>query len=225
MQPGVKSPAMSAHPLLLGHRGTRSTTAVAENTIAAFDLALRLGCDGFEFDVRRTASGRAVICHDEKVQGITVAKAARGQLRSLPCLADVLALYAGRAFLDIELKVPGLESEILVALREHPPQRGYVVSSFLPEVLLELRLRSADISLGFICDRRKNLDRWRELPVEFVIPKLPLATSQLVQAVHGAGKTMLTWTVNDRQAMQRLAAWGVDGIISDDPQLLAQTFA
>jgi glycerophosphoryl diester phosphodiesterase len=215
---------MSGHPLLLGHRGTRVSDTAAENTLAAFDLALQLGCDGFEFDVRRTACGRAVICHDEKANGIGIAEASCGQLQSLPCLEDVLSRYAPSAFFDIELKVPGLESDVLVALREHPPGRGYVVSSFLPEVLLELRARSGEVSLGFICDRRKNLNRWREVPVDYVIPKHTLITSQLVQAVHEAGRTMLTWTVNDKKAMQRFADWGVDGIISDDPRLLVQTF-
>jgi glycerophosphoryl diester phosphodiesterase len=214
---------MSGHPFLLGHRGTRVSAAAAENTLAAFDLALQLGCDGFEFDVRRTACGGAVICHDEKLHGVSVAEAACGQLESLPCLGDVLARYAGRAFLDIELKVPGLESDTLVALREHAPERGYVVSSFLPEVLRELRLRSAEVSLGFICDQEKSLDRWLELPVEYVIPKHTLITSQLVQAVHAAGKTMLTWTVNDQKTIRRLADWGVDGIISDDPELLVKS--
>jgi glycerophosphoryl diester phosphodiesterase len=215
---------MPGPPLLLGHRGTRVSDAAAENTLAAFDLALQSGCDGFEFDVRRTACGHAIICHDEKVQGINVVDAGCGQLQALPRLADVLGRYADRAFLDIELKVPGLESEILVALREHPPERGYVVSSFLSDVLRELRVRSAEIRLGFICDRKKDLDRWRELPVDYVIPKHPLITSRLVQAVHGAGRTMLTWTVNDKKKMRQLADWGVDGIISDDPQLLVSTF-
>jgi len=215
---------MSASPLLLGHRGTRVSDTAAENTLTAFDLALQLGCDGFEFDVRRTASGSAVICHDEKVERITVARVAGGQLEQLPRLDDVLSRYASRAFLDIELKVPGLESELLVGLREHPPERGYVVSSFLPEVLLELRARSAEVSLGFICDQKKTLNRWRDLPVDYVIPKHTLITSQLVQAVHIAGKAMLTWTVNDKKTMQLLADWGVDGIISDDPQLLVRTF-
>ncbi len=85
-------------------------------------------------------------------------------------------------------------------------------------------LRSAEVALGFICDQKKSLERWQELPVEYVLPKYTLITSKLVQAVHSAGKTMITWTVNDEKAMQRLASWGVDGIISDDPQLLVRTF-
>jgi len=214
---------MSGHSLLLGHRGTRVSDTAAENTLAAFDLALQFGCHGFEFDVRRTACGTAVICHDEKVHGLSVATAACGQLDSLPRLGDVLDRYASRAFMDIELKVPGLESDTLVALREHPPERGYVVSSFLPEVLLELRARSEEVSLGFICDNKKTLDRWPEQPVEYVIPKHNLVTAQLVETVHHAGKTLLTWTVNDEKAMRRLADWGVDGIIADDPHLLVKT--
>src|ERR1700722_5883250 len=119
-------------PLLLGHRGLRSRSfSVRENTIAAFDSALQHGCDGFEFDVRLTADKRAVICHGARFAGITIARAARTRLQVLPLLEAVLARYASRAFLDIELKVPGLESYLLREISKFPPQHGYVVSSFL----------------------------------------------------------------------------------------------
>ena len=42
--------------------------------------------------------------------------------------------------------------------------------------------------------------------------------------MHNAGKNLLTWTVNDPDVMLRLADWGVDGIISDETELLVQTF-
>jgi len=214
---------MLGNPLLLGHRGTRLRGAPPENTIAAFDEALENGCDGFEFDVRRTACGRALICHDETSQGVRIAEATCGELTSLPCLTDVLARYSRTAFLDIELKVPGLESDVLVALREHPPEHGYVVSSFLPDLLTELRTRSGDVCLGYICDRKKNLDLWAELPIQYVIPKQNLISAPLVQAVHRTGKSIVTWTVNDPRTMRRMVAWGVSGIISDDPALLVKT--
>jgi hypothetical protein len=51
---------MANLPLLLGHRGARASASVAENTFASFDLALRQGCDGFEFDVRLAGDGSAV---------------------------------------------------------------------------------------------------------------------------------------------------------------------
>jgi glycerophosphoryl diester phosphodiesterase len=216
---------MPHSPVLLGHRGSRFASSVAENTVAAFDLALKHGCDGFEFDVRLTASGRAVICHDPTVRGVTVAKAQSRQLRQLPVLRDVLKRYAKRAFLDIELKVLGLDSELLIALQEHPPARGYVVSSFLPEVLNDLRLRSGETPLGLICERRKQLDRWQKLPVECVIAHSSLITQDLVKELHDAGKRLIAWTVNDAPSMLRLAEWDIDGIISDDTALLAKTFS
>jgi glycerophosphoryl diester phosphodiesterase len=215
---------MPGPPLLLGHRGARATTSVAENTPASFDLALQHGCAGFEFDVRLTADGRALICHDAQVEGITVGCATAGQLKHLPQLQDVLRHFAPRAFLDIELKVPGLESQVLVALRDYVPQRGCVVSSFLPEILLGLNARGAAVSLGIVCDQRKELDRWRDLPVSYVIPHHSLITAQLVEEVHGADKILFAWTVNDQASMLRLAGWGVDGIISDQTELLVRTF-
>src|SRR5579863_5165991 len=151
-------------PLRLGHRGARATNSIPENTLASFDLALRHGCDGFEFDVRMKSCGRAVICHDPEVDGIKVATAACDQLTHLPELGAVMERYAMRAFLNIELKVPGLESQVLVTLEEHVPQQGYVVSSFLPEVLSELRVRSSSMVLGLICDKQKDLDGWKQMP-------------------------------------------------------------
>ena len=55
-----------SRPLLLGHRGARGLKSIPENTLAAFDRALADGCDGFEFDVRLTADGQAVVHHDPK---------------------------------------------------------------------------------------------------------------------------------------------------------------
>jgi glycerophosphoryl diester phosphodiesterase len=214
---------MPGSPLLLGHRGARASASVQENSLPAFELALKQGCDGFEFDVRLTACGRAVICHDATFRGIAVSKANISQLPDLPQLRDVLAQFAARAFLNIEIKVPGLSSQVLLALDEHPPQRGYAVSSFLPEVLIELNIRSDAIPIGLICEDQKQLRRWRDLPLQYVIPHHSLVTQNLLREAHEAGKTVLTWTVNDSGTMKRLADWGVDGIISDQTELLVET--
>src|SRR5437588_7686969 len=96
---------MACRPLLLGHRGSRVSPAVPENTLASFDLSLEHGCDGFEFDVRRAACGTAVICHDAKVGRLTVASTQAKRLPKLPMSMNVLQRYAQRALLNIELKV------------------------------------------------------------------------------------------------------------------------
>lgn len=214
---------MARPPLLLGHRGARASTTVPENTFASFDLALEHGCDGFEFDVRRAACGSAVVCHDPKVGQITIARARARRLPKLPRLNDVLQRYGERAFLNIELKVKDLESKVLNALDEFPPRQGYVVSSFIPDVVMELEARSSSVAIGIICQTKAQLARWRKLPVDYVILQELLVSRLLVQEIQAAGLQVLVWTVNEKEAMLRLAEWGVDGIISDDTELLART--
>ena len=208
-------------PLLLGHRGARAVHSIPENTFPSFDLALADGCDGFEFDVRLTADGRAVVCHDPQFGGVNIAEAHAERLPTLLRLEDVLARYRERAFLDIELKVAGLEAMVGVMVRKFPPQRGFVISSFLPEVLE--RMHGDAIPLGLICETRAELARWKELPVEYVIPHNKLASREVVSMIRDAGKKILVWTVNDAKAMLGFAQAGVDGIISDDTNLLART--
>ncbi len=210
-----------SRPLLLGHRGARRYAP--ENTVEAFDLALAHGCDGFEFDVRRTCDARSVICHDPKLHHHSVADSAYTDLqsvvRSLACLEDVLARYAGRAFLDIELKVPQLEDALITALRERQPCDG-LVSSFLSDVLDGVRARDPLVPRGFLFDQGEGLMRWASLDTEYVLPHHSLVSRELVDDVHAAGRKIMVWTVNQEREMRELATMGVDGIISDDTRLL-----
>ena len=211
---------MNQPPLLLGHRGLRGS-GVFENTLEAFELALQHGCDGFEFDVRCTADGQAVVCHDSRSRGLTVANSVASQVKHIPLLEDVLTKFSKRAFLDIELKISGVEQRVLELLQGFPPERGYVISSFLPEILIDLRRLSKNVHLGILFDARRT--DWQSLPVQYVLPKRSLLTPKLVDEAHQTGKRVMTWTVNDKASMLRFSSLGVDGIISDKPKLLVST--
>jgi glycerophosphoryl diester phosphodiesterase len=224
-------PSAAKRPLLLGHRGARRYAP--ENTLAAFELALEHGCDGFEFDIRLTADGQPLVCHDAKLFGLAVEESAfelvraRAALKgvSLCRLDDVLAQFADRAFLDIELKVPGLEETTLAALRQTPPQRGYCVSSYLPEVLERLHALDAALPLGLICEREPQLAGWRELLIQSVFLHFNLLSASVLEELHAAGKQVFVWTVNDAPDMRAFAGMGVEGIVSDDTSLLAHALA
>src|SRR6266852_881769 len=211
---------MVHRPLLLGHRGARATKSIPENTFASFDQALTDGCDGFEFDVRLTSDGLALVVHAPQRRGVEIARSTAQQLTWLPPLQDVLARYKESAFLDIELKVPGLEPPLLNLLRKHAPNRGFVVSSFLPEVLRTVRAKSSSLALGLICETTPQLEEWRQSTAEYVIPHYRLATTELIRELHEAGKKIMVWTVNHPEDMRRFEKAGVDGIISDDTRLL-----
>jgi glycerophosphoryl diester phosphodiesterase len=230
--------SLNARPLLLGHRGVRPIplTGVprpdlpAENTIAAFDYALAHGCDGFEFDVRFTRDRHSVICHDSHFDGREILTTDYADLERdgshPPRLEDVLARFGHAAYLDIELKVSGNEELVVAALRANPPARGFVLSSFLPQVLLALRSLDPTLPLGFICDRPEYMQIWTALPISILIPRddPDLLTAELVDELHGHGLKLFSWTVNLESDLLRLATWGVDGLISDDPTALVRTF-
>jgi glycerophosphoryl diester phosphodiesterase len=213
---------MRIGPFLLGHRGARGEEAILENTPAAFDLALASGCDGFEFDVRLTADEEAVLCHDPRHGGLEIAHSPSPRL-GLPQLREVLTVYRHTAFLNMELKVPGLEISTARLLRELPPPRGCVVSSFFPQVLATLRGLDAAIPLGLICETETQLRQWPRFPVEYVIVQHKLLRRDEIQELKNAGKKIFVWTVNTARDMKRFAAWEVDGIISDNPKRLALT--
>lgn len=228
------APEAELWPLLLGHRGCR-TPKFCENSLAAFERSLEGGCDGFEFDVRQTSDEKLICVHDEAIRRCDVSSNSYEELCKLylksqggperteiAVLQDVLARFSGRAFLDIELKVPGMEEMVAELLCGLDPAR-YVVSSFLPEVILRMADIEPEIPLGYISRRLDALRIWPSLPAKYVIPRHDLVSHELIAAVHGAGRRLLTWTVNHTKEMQDLAEWGVDGIISDDPKLLSET--
>ncbi len=220
---------MPDQPLLLGHRGARSYAP--ENTIAAFDLALAHGADGFEFDVRRTSDKQSIICHDPRLNRLLVRRHTFKQLQEScaspelgsPSLEDVLDRYARSAFLNIEVKVRGVEPLVARAVNRVRPRR-YFISSFLPSVVRKLHALDVSLVLGTLAQTRWQLRRWRMMPATYVVPHYRLLSLRLMEKLHVAGKIVVTWTVNDPRLMRRFAEMGVDGIISDDTRLLVQTF-
>ena len=220
---------MPARLLLLGHRGARRYAP--ENTIAAFDLALAHGADGFEFDVRGASNKQSIICHDPRLNRLVVRKHTFKQLQASfdtpeecpPSLEDVLDCYARSAFLNIEVKVRGMEQVVARAVKRVRPQHGYFISSFLPGVVRKLHLVDRSLVLGALAQTRWQLRRWNKLPAAYVVPHYRLLSPRLIEKLHAAGKTVVTWTVNDPRQMLRAARMGVDGIISDDTKLLVET--
>ncbi len=209
-------------PLLLGHRGAKSYAP--ENTIEAFELALQHGCDGFEFDVRLTADAQAVICHDPKFNRLEIARAERQSLPKLPTLEDVLERFVDRAFLDIELKVPGLERITLELLKQFPCKRGCIVTSFLPEVLQRIHAIYVDIPLGLICRNRKQLAAAMSLPLATVVLHASLVSRELTGRFRDRRMPVLVWGANRSAEMRSLVEDGADGLIIDDTRLAVETF-
>ncbi|MET1036742.1 MAG: glycerophosphodiester phosphodiesterase [Aeromicrobium sp.] len=105
--------------LVSAHRGGAGDNHSSENTLAAFDAAIALGCDYVEFDVRLTADGTPVIFHDDELRDDDTNRSIAGHRLDeftgvvLVTLDEVLALIQGRVKAHVDLKVKGHEIDLV----------------------------------------------------------------------------------------------------------------
>jgi glycerophosphoryl diester phosphodiesterase len=223
----------------VGHKG--ADHVAPGNTIESFEAALEHGVDMIEFDVLRLRDGRLVLAHDLEDAGS----------REPLTLDEGLDHFAGEAYgrveLDVDMKVPGYEREVVDGLRQRELTDRALVSSMYPRSLarvgeLEPGLRRGwsvpnvrrDYTRGVLAPAALALLQvWRaRLPdraaarlrageCEALMAHFRLVTPRLVRAVGQAGGELYVWTVDDARRIARLESWGVDGVITNDPRLFA----
>ena len=209
---------MPARTLRLAHRG--DWRHAPENSIAAFAAALAIpACDGLEFDVRASADGVPVVCHDatlERTHGrpdrVDALSAAALEALGIPTLAQVMLTAGRRPFLDVELKedLGPVVVELLAGARG-PALSNAVVSSFdvaalerighlapaWPRWLNSHTLGPAEVETALRLGTRGVAIRSRALD----------ATS--VALAKAAGLEVVAYTVRSRTTFDRLARLGV----------------
>lgn len=217
--------------LILGHRG--ASIAEPENTLEAFEAAYTAGADGLEFDVRATRDGIPVLSHDRSLERragdprnvdelsleeLKMVDAGRGY--RIPTLAETLELCAGRGFLDIEIKQPGIERLVLDALAEYAGAFG--ISSFDWHCLNEFRKLSSSIELWPLAVQFS--DALFTASGEIGAKGIAMHHSQIDEVTIAgceARRYQLTaWTVNDLEEAKRLAELGVHALCTDVPEEL-----
>jgi glycerophosphoryl diester phosphodiesterase len=210
--------------LIIGHRGAAGH--LPENTMPGFHKAMELGADGFELDVRVTADAKLIVVHGAVVGGHAIQSSPYSDVKQLPdgyeipLLKDVLAAFGRKAYLDIELKTPGIEEAALALIEKHCDKARTLISTFHAQTLLKVRQLAPDLQLGFIYNRSQDEETRHNCPVDIVIPQFRLASRDLISQCHTEGLKVFAWTVNDRQEAQRLIDFGIDGLISDFPEML-----
>lgn len=226
-----------ARPWLLGHRGARGPRP--ENTVAAFELALRT-VDGIETDVQRTRDGHLVLWHDVACHGLPVAGADLADLRArepgLATLEEVIALARAHpgTLLNLEIKSRprplrgwALERDVARAVRAAGLADRVLVSSFDPLSLARVRLLAPGLRTGLLTapDLPRPLAsgilaRW--LHVDALHPEDRQVDATLLAYARNHDLPLHVWTVNDPSRVQELARAGAGGIIGDDPTALAR---
>ena len=126
--------------MVFAHRGFALRNP--ENTLAAFQAAIDIGCHGIETDVRCSADGEAIIIHDRLTpDGRPVAQQSRAEVEkalghAIPTLTDVLAMDCNIVW-NIEIKTPAAWAVAQPILAEALGQRRMLISSFHHQIAIE----------------------------------------------------------------------------------------
>jgi glycerophosphoryl diester phosphodiesterase len=141
-------------PIVVAHRGAWGEHP--QNSLAALEHAISLGCEMVEFDVRRTRDGLLVLVHDERIRGVRVGQLDYAELSMRlsspepPRLEAALEVIAGRIDADVELKEDGYVDAVVAALRRRLEPARFRVTSFLDPVLLGARRAGPELSTGLL---------------------------------------------------------------------------
>jgi glycerophosphoryl diester phosphodiesterase len=236
-------------PLIIAHRG--ASAAAPQNTLAAFRRAMELGADGVELDVHLSADGIPVVIHNFEVDDVTdgtgkVTDKTLAELKELdagakfspefageriPTLAQVFEVLEGKLLVNVELKDlspkgVGLEAPVAEVVRQCGMESKVLFSSFNPFTLRRVRPLAPGIPSGLLYshDLPPYLRRaWLApfTPHEARHPDAEMTDARLVQWCRRRKLRINVWTVDEPDEMRRLIALGVDGIITDVPDVLS----
>ena len=234
-------------PLVIAHRG--ASAAEPENTLRAFELAIKLGAQMIELDLHSTRDGHVVVIHDAdlshttnlkgRVAALTLAEVRRadaGKGERVPTLAETLDLAQGRAQLYLEIKDPRAAAETLRMVRARGCQKEVMLASFDLRLMRELGNEVRDIELGVILGAGGYDPRlwmygvlpWialRRINYQVLCMQVELCFRSLAARIKGQGKRLYVWTANDERTFARMMARGVDGIVTDAPERLISYLA
>jgi glycerophosphoryl diester phosphodiesterase len=223
----------------VGHRG--ASALAPENTPQAFQLAVELGCDMLEFDVLAQRDGTIVVAHDPR----------HLHDPGLVTFDEALAFFVERLphiGLQVDLKRRGIEPRVVEALRRHGVLERSWVSGFDAVALRRVAELEPSLPRSFTYPRDR-LGVSKRGPLAPVVrralktfgaslpPRIPallerarataltlhysVASSEAIEHAHELGAPVYVWTVDDRALVERLARWGADGIITNDPRVFS----
>jgi len=220
-----------------------------ENTLAAFARASQLGYTCLETDVRLTRDGVLVLFHDDttdRLAGVPGTIEARtwaevAELRvggqPVPLLDDLFEAFPDHRF-NIDLKGPGTADPLLTAIARHRAYDRVLVASFSHRRLAAFRrLSRGNVATGAarpgilwsrylpaLPHRLHSPGQAFQIPVKGRVGPLLLTGwhPRLVANAHAAGQAVHVWTIDDAATMNRLIDLGVDGIITDRPDILRE---
>lgn len=245
-----RSASQSWPPLSIGHRGAAGEAP--ENTFAAFELALRQGADGVEFDVRLSADGVPVVIHDARLERTTSdsgwvhgeradalrrldagswfnrrypSRARRGYASArIPLLSEVLAWTRARKCRAlVEIKDATAVAKVLEEIQIAGVRSLATVISFDLPTLRQARQLDSRVSLGLDFSRPSlAIRRAKSLGAVALLPHWAIASRRFIRRAHRNSLRVFAWSVDQPRWMRRRILDGVDGLLTNYPSRLEE---
>lgn len=218
-------------PLLtVGHRGVMGVEP--ENTLRSFVRAEREGLDVIELDLHLSKDGELVVMHDAEVTRTTDAKGPIGgftlaELRQLdagegervPVFDEVVDAVSGP--LQAEIKDTAAARVLAGTIERRALHERVTVISFHAEALRETRALLPGIPLVLVAGRSSPTapERAVELGAGMISLELEHVDADIVKRAHAEGLRVISWTVNTREDLARVQELGLDGVVTDMPDI------
>ncbi len=216
-----------------------------------FELDVMLSSDGVcvvihDDELDRTTSGTGFV---DEVPWSTIQTldagthfATRFAGEPVPDLSTVLVEFGSKVVIDIEIKSPrdkstraALAAAVVGEVERAALVDRVLITSFDPFLLEEVRLANAEIRRGQLLGSftgadlsfvekyvLKNLLLNKRAQPDVLAAESAFLSAGYVRRMHKKGYRVLAWTVNDEAEMRELASWGVDGLITDRPDVATE---
>lgn len=228
------SPTLS----VIAHRG--ACAEAPENTVPAFERAIKVGSDAIETDVRCTRDNYLILMHDETVDRTTNGHGRVSELQwhelqsldaggwfdskfagtSVPLLKDVLTAYLHRIPFVLELKDDAVPRLLAVQLQPSTLRLDDLTfTSFQLERLVELKHFFPDAYCGYLTREWpiELADQLKDLGIRQICPLATTLTKQITAAWQGEGFSVRAWGVRSDELVRRCIECEVDGFTVDFP--------
>ena len=232
----------NAQTKIIAHRGF--SDIAPENTLIAFQKAIECKADYFELDVHKTKDDSIVVIHDRSVDR-TSSNDMKGEIaemnysdlttvrvgyrmkfgdkyedEKIPTLREALELAKGKIKVCIEIKVYGVEKEILKIVNDLGINDDVIIFSFYYPVLAKIRQLDKNIRTLFLINSadKMTIDYARVIGSEAIgVGSGTAVTKEFIDFAHKYGIEVWKWTVDDENEMQQLIDVGLDGLITNSP--------
>ncbi len=226
-----------SHFVNFGHRG--ACAYAPENTMSSFELAVAMGANGLETDVRITQDGVAVLFHDNTLTRVTgeegkisdytcdqlqkIAVKKDDKIDRIPTFEEFLVEFEkSEMTLAIELKQRETAKLVADSIRAHRLEKRVVITSFMLDELCRLKTYAPDLKTGFLTDstNEKTLRILRERGIDEYCPRASEVTPDRVAYWHRLGFNVRAWGVKDEALMKAVYDAGADGMTVNFPDKL-----